>query len=75
MKRRILLSLLMYPKAKQSQIIMACMALHNCIRESVVADEDFDKYDHHENYVPETEASCSQGNRGSTHDRELRSKY
>jgi hypothetical protein len=68
MKWRILLSLPMYPMAKQSQIIMACMALHNFIRESAIADEDFDKCDRDENYVPEPEASSSQGNRGSTHD-------
>jgi hypothetical protein len=65
MKWRILLSLPMYPMAKQSKIIMA---LHNFIRESVVADEDFDKCDRDENYVPEPEASSSQENRGSTCD-------
>jgi hypothetical protein len=37
---------------------------------SNVADEDFDKYNHDENYVPEAEASSSKGNRGNTHDGE-----
>jgi hypothetical protein len=75
MKWRILLSLLMYPMAKQSQIIMACMALHNFIRESAIADEDFDKCDRDENYVPEPEASTSQGNRGNTRDGDEDSRW
>jgi hypothetical protein len=68
MKWRILLSLPLYPMAKQSQIIMACMALHNFIRESAVADEDFDKCDNDETYVPEPEGLSSQGNIGNTRD-------
>ena len=64
MKWRILLDLLSYPMAKQSQIIMACMAVHNFIRESALADTDFDMCDQDENYVPMAEASSSsQGNR------------
>jgi hypothetical protein len=66
MKWRILLSLLIYPMPKESQIILACMPLHNFIRESDVVDEDFDKCNHDENYVPEPEASSSKGNRGSS---------
>ena len=40
------------PRRKQSKIIVACMALHNFIRESKISDIDFDKCDHDENYVP-----------------------
>ena len=45
MKWRILLDLPSYPMANQSQIIMACMAVHNFIRESALADTDFDMCD------------------------------
>lgn len=62
MKWRILLDLPSYPMPKQSQIIMACMAIHNFIRESAMADADFDMCDQDENYVPMAEApSSSQG--------------
>src|SRR5688572_29284847 len=59
MKWRILLKVPSYPIPKQSQIIVACMALHNFIRESHMEDEDFDRCDRDENYVPR-EASTSQ---------------
>ena len=42
MKWRILLDLPSYPMPKQSQIILACMALHNFIRDSFLGDTDFD---------------------------------
>ena len=58
MKWRILLKVPSYPISKQSEIIVACMALHNFIRESRIADKDFDHCDHDENYVP-PEASTS----------------
>jgi hypothetical protein len=38
MKWRILLNLPSYPMAKQSQIIMACIALHNFIRQNAMTD-------------------------------------
>jgi hypothetical protein len=37
---------------KQSKIIHACMALHNFIRDSKMADEEFDRCDQDENYMP-----------------------
>ena len=51
-KWRILFHLPSYPQRKQSKIIVACMALHNFIRESKITDIDFDMCDHDENYVP-----------------------
>ena len=48
-----------YAPHKQSQIIVACMALHNFIRSSGIVDMDFDRCDRDENYVS-PEASCSQ---------------
>jgi len=48
-----------YAPHKQSQIIVACMALHNFIRPSGIVDMDFDHCDRDENYVP-PEASTSQ---------------
>ena len=60
MKWRILLDLPSYPTTKQSQIIIACMALHNFIRDSYLGDEDFDLVDSDENFVPLSEASSSQ---------------
>ena len=48
-----------YAPHKQSQIIVACMALHNFVRMSGIVDRDFDRRDRDENYVP-PEASCSQ---------------
>jgi len=58
-----------YPMPKQRQIIVACMALHNFIRERHIADKDFDRCDHDENYVP-PEASTSQPPTRSTRARD-----
>lgn len=60
MKWRILLDVPSYPMRKQSQIILACMALHNFIRESAMADADFDMCDRDENYMPISTACSSQ---------------
>lgn len=43
MKWRILLNLPSYPVNKQSKIIVACMALHNFIRDSAVHDVHFEE--------------------------------
>ena len=52
MKWSILLNLPSYPMLKQSKIIHACMALHNFIRDSALSDEEFDRCDEDENYMP-----------------------
>jgi hypothetical protein len=51
-KWRILFKVPSYPIRKQAKIIVACMALHNFIRESNLADKEFDKCDNDENYQP-----------------------
>ncbi|WVZ60458.1 hypothetical protein U9M48_010475 [Paspalum notatum var. saurae] len=65
MKWRMLLKVPRYPPAKQARIIAACMALHNFIRESNLKDNDFDRCDRDEHYVP-IEASMSQPRRHVT---------
>jgi hypothetical protein len=52
MKWRILLGIPTYPVEKQSKIILACMTLHNFIQESALIDQEFDKCDQDENYMP-----------------------
>lgn len=44
-KFRILDHLPSYPIEKQAEIIVACMALHNFIRESGLPDDHFDNYE------------------------------
>ena len=36
---------------KQTKIILACMTLHNFIRESAMADADFEMCDNDEKYI------------------------
>ena len=61
MKWRILLHLPCYKMWKQSMIIIACMALHNFIRDSALTDHCFQRCDEDEEYVPSvSEASSSQ---------------
>jgi hypothetical protein len=40
---------------RQKQIIIACMASHNFIRDSELRDEEFDKCDDDEDYMPNNE--------------------
>lgn len=65
-KWRILLDLPSYSMPKQSQIILACMALHNFVRENDKKDWDFERCDEDENYVPPEEPPSSQANGAST---------
>ena len=51
-KWRILFKVPSYPLRKQAKNIVACMALHNFIRESHLADKEFDRCDNDENYQP-----------------------
>jgi hypothetical protein len=44
MKWRILLNLPSFSLRKQSKIIIACMSLHNFIRDSAIHDRDFDQF-------------------------------
>ena len=52
MKWRILLKMAKFPEKKQTRIIVACMTLHNFIRESRIADREFAKCDADANYNP-----------------------
>jgi hypothetical protein len=40
---------------RQKYIIIACMALHNFIHDIPLRDEDFDKCDEDEDYMPQDE--------------------
>jgi hypothetical protein len=51
MKWRILLKIPRYSMEKQAKIIIACMALHNFIRDSNLSDNDFDTLASDETYV------------------------
>jgi hypothetical protein len=52
MKWRMLLDMPKFSARKQTRIIVACMALHNFIRESRIADREFDMCDADANYFP-----------------------
>jgi hypothetical protein len=54
-KWRILKSMPSFSTRTQAHIIMACMALHNFIRDSALQDDAFDKCDEDENYMPRDE--------------------
>jgi hypothetical protein len=52
-KWRILKSMLSFSPRRQKHIIIACMTLHNFIRDIPLRDKDFDKCDEDENYMPQ----------------------
>jgi len=52
MKWRMLLNMPKFPHGKQTRIIVACMALHNFIRDSRIADREFEMCDADANYFP-----------------------
>ena len=52
-KWRILKDMPSFPVRTQKHIILACMALHNFIRDSQLRDEEFNKCDEDEDYMPE----------------------
>jgi hypothetical protein len=54
-KWRILKSMPSFSTRTQAHIIMACMALHNFIRDNALQDDAFDKCDEDENYMPRDE--------------------
>jgi hypothetical protein len=58
---RILQHLLNYPMEKQTKNIIACMVLHNFIRDNVLDDELFAQCDANEDFLPDVdEATTSQ---------------
>jgi hypothetical protein len=50
-KWRILKDIPSYPPTTQKHIIMACLALHNFIRDSNLRDKEFDRCDADEDYL------------------------
>ncbi|XP_047046751.1 protein ALP1-like [Lolium rigidum] len=65
-KWRILRGVPSYPLEKQTEIIIACMGLHNFIRDSQLFDLHFYRCDNDENYMPPGHVvSTSGGNVGN----------
>ena len=50
-----------YPLEKQTKIIIACLTLHNFIRDSQLFDLDFYRCDSDENYMPPGHVVSTQG--------------
>ena len=59
-KWRILKAMPSFSPRRQKHIIIACMALHNFIRDSKLSDEEFDKCDEDEDYMPEAAHATAQ---------------
>ena len=59
MKWRMLLNMHSFPEHKQTRIIVACMALHNFIRESRIAYREFSMCDTSAKYNPMPSSSES----------------
>jgi hypothetical protein len=63
-KWRILKAMPRFSTRKQAKIIIACIALHNFIRDSHLSDKEFDRCDANEEYMPraahETAAAAAQ---------------
>ena len=51
-KWRALKNLPRFKPRRQKKIIVACMALHNYIRDTKLRDKEFDRCDADENYMP-----------------------
>jgi hypothetical protein len=51
-KWRILKAMPRFSTRKQAKIIIACIALHNFIRDSHLSDKEFDRCDANEEYMP-----------------------
>ncbi|XP_004969050.2 protein ALP1-like [Setaria italica] len=66
MKWRILLGIPSFPMQKQSKIIVACMAIHNFIRENDMADRAFDMCDRDENFIPMPQVPNDEGDGTNT---------
>lgn len=74
-KWRILFHLPSYPQQKQSMIICACLALHNFIRDSKLADCEFDMCDQDESYVPLPEQSPQSNDPTSSLDSQVMNQF
>jgi hypothetical protein len=68
MKWRIMLQLPSYPIVKQTKIILACMTLHNFIRENTMVDANFEMCDYDENYIPIQNNNLSKEDGDEEHD-------
>ena len=55
-----------FPMKKQSKIIVACMAIHNFIRENGIGDREFELCDRDENFIPTTGGSNYEGDSTNT---------
>jgi len=60
MKWRVLLHMPSFPVEKQKKIIIACIALHNFIRDSALSDELFQMCDEDEEYMTEVDSSSEE---------------